>query len=115
MRSVCDDCSPYKIKAYAADFKNRPRRMCRSCYMESETLQKYIKSNHLKMGEDSDLVRMWLKQLGLKTAPKKRTSERRKAKDVCTFRDLWKSLNFSFREFIGKVLDESQISEDEVT
>lgn len=67
------------------------------------------------MGEDSDFVRMWLKQLGLKAAPKKRTSERKKSKEFCSFREVWKSLNFSFREFIGRVFDESQISEEEVT
>lgn len=48
--------------------------MCRKCHVESEVLQKYIKNNNLKWGEDSDLVKLWLKQLGLKSIPRKRNS-----------------------------------------
>lgn len=28
--------------------------------------------------------------------------------------EIWKSLNFSFREFVGIVLDETKVPEDEV-
>lgn len=41
-------------------------------------LKKYTKSNHLRFGDDSDIVRLWLKQLGLKAVPKKRVSEKKK-------------------------------------
>lgn len=58
------------------DYKNAPHRMCRKCHVESEHLNKYVKTNHLKWGEDSDLVKLWLKKLGLKSLPKKRISDK---------------------------------------
>lgn len=48
--------------------------MCRKCNIESEVLNKYVQSHHLKFGEDSDVVKLWLKQLGLKHIPKRRIS-----------------------------------------
>lgn len=96
------------------DYKNAPHRMCRKCHVESENLHKYVKNNHLRWGEDSDLVRLWLKKLGLKSVPKKRNNDRNLGKESATFMEVWKSLNFSFREFIGIVIDEAKVSEDEV-
>lgn len=57
-----------------ANYKNNLHRMCRKCNLESEVLQKYVKTHRLKWGEDSDLVRLWLRQLGIKSVPKKRNS-----------------------------------------
>ena len=34
-RSVCDDCSPYKVKSYRTDYKTKMHRMCRNCHIES--------------------------------------------------------------------------------
>ncbi len=55
-----------------------------------------------------------MRQLGVKAAPRKRNSDKKKPKDLLTFMEIWKSLNFSFREFLGIVLDETKIPEEEV-
>ena len=95
-------------------YKNNLHRLCRKCHIQSEILQKYIKVNHLKWGEDSDIVKLWMRQLGVKSAPRKRNSDKKKLKNQLTFMEIWKSLNFSFREFVGIVLDETKVPEDEV-
>jgi hypothetical protein len=55
-----------------------------------------------------------MRQLGVKSAPRKRNSDKKKLKNQLTFMEIWKSLNFSFREFVGIVLDETKVPEDEV-
>lgn len=108
-RSVCDDCSPYKVKVYTTDYKNKLHRMCRVCHVQSDVLNKYVKSHNLRFGEDSDVVKLWLKQIGLKSVPKRRISEKKKTIEYTNFLDVWKSLNFSFRELIGISIDQGKI------
>ena len=71
--------------------------MCKVCHTESELIHKYVQVNHLKWGEDSDLVKMWLRKLGLKQVPKRRNTEKKQIKSFVQFENLWNSFNFSFR------------------
>ena len=41
-RSVCDDCSPFKVRSYRADLQHRLHRMCKVCHIESQILHRYV-------------------------------------------------------------------------
>ena len=114
-QAVCDDCSPYKVWSYRADLHHRLHRMCKTCHVESETLKKYAENYKVCWGEDSDMCRLWLKQLGYKTfRQSSRYSQKVKTEFNVKIEQLWQSLNFSFREFLGITIDKSNTTNEQI-
>ena len=87
-------------------------------------MNRYAEDNRVAWGEDSDMSRMWLKQLGRQTnrnasrtsyrASVQKTSNNINEYEV-SLSDLWASFNYSFREFIGIAIDRTQMMKGIIT
>ena len=125
LRAVCDKCSPYKVRSYRSDLQHRLHRMCKICHKESEILNRYAEDNRVAWGEDSDMSKMWLKQLGRQSnrnaarvsyrASVRKTNNSTYEDYNTTLEDLWGSFNYSFREFVGIAIDRTQMMKGIIT